>query len=155
MINMNLKYGVYVLMFLSMMFFVQCSKNEDESNREEILSYIAAKNWQMEETETGLFYVVEKEGTGGYPTLLSTVKVHYRGYYLDDEEFDSSYRGGDPISFPLRNVIPGWQEGIPLFQKGGKGKLIVPSKLAYGSNPPAGIRKNAALVFEIVLIDFK
>ena len=134
---------------------IQCSKDYDKINKEDILLFLDEKGWEAEETESGLFYIIDKIGTGGHPNISSTTKVDYRGYYLDDEEFDSSYKRGKPSEFALTEVIEGWQEGIPLFMKGGIGKLIIPSSLGYGSNPQGGIRKNAVLVFEIKLIDFK
>jgi FKBP-type peptidyl-prolyl cis-trans isomerase FkpA len=92
------------------------------------------------------------QGTGGNPTINDEVTVFYKGYFLDDSVFDQT--SSDPISFPLGNVIKGWQEGIPLFKKGGKGKLFLPSVLAYGSNPPPGFPKNAVMIFDVELVDF-
>ena len=113
------------------------------------------KSWDAIETESGLYYVIDKEGIGGHPNQSSTVTVNYRGYYLDEEEFDSSYKRGQASTFSLGRVIQGWKEGIPLYMNGGTGKLIIPSKLGYGSNPPSGIRKDAVLVFDIHLIKFR
>jgi FKBP-type peptidyl-prolyl cis-trans isomerase FkpA len=76
--------------------------------------------------------------------------VDYTGYFMDGKVFDESVS-----TFSLRGVIAGWREGIPLFGKGGKGKLLIPSRLGYGSNPPPGIPKDAVLLFDIHLIDIK
>ncbi|HMS53079.1 MAG TPA: FKBP-type peptidyl-prolyl cis-trans isomerase, partial [Chitinophagales bacterium] len=74
----------------------------------------------------------EKEGTGPNPTLKDKVEVNYRGALLDGTEFDPSYGRGQSITFPLGSVVKGWQDGIPMFKAGGKGKLVIPSELAYG-----------------------
>jgi FKBP-type peptidyl-prolyl cis-trans isomerase FkpA len=103
-------------------------------------------------TASGLHYVIEEPGTGGHPTLDDEVTVNYKGYLLDGNVFDQT--SGTPITFGLRQVILGWQEGIPLFQKGGKGKLFIPSGLGYGANPPSGIPSRAVLAFDVDLVDF-
>jgi FKBP-type peptidyl-prolyl cis-trans isomerase FkpA/FKBP-type peptidyl-prolyl cis-trans isomerase FklB len=104
-------------------------------------------------TDSGLQYKVLTEGTGAQPTADDTVTVHYSGKLLDGTEFDSSYSRGEPISFPLGNVIPGWTEGLQLMKVGSKYELYIPSALAYG---PGGsqprIPPNAALVFEVELL---
>jgi FKBP-type peptidyl-prolyl cis-trans isomerase len=111
----------------------------------------------VETTASGLQYKVLKEGTGKSPKATDTVKVHYRGTLLDGKEFDSSYKRGEPIEFPLNRVIPGWTEGVQLAKEGGKIELYIPSKLAYGeSGTPGGpIGPNETLIFEIELIQVK
>jgi len=99
-----------------------------------------------------LQYVIETAGTEGNPSSTSNVQVNYRGYFLNGNEFDSS--NGTPISFNLGGVIQGWQEGIPLFQKGGKGVLLIPSHLAYGPNGTNGIPPNTPILFDVELLDF-
>jgi len=126
---------------------------------EGILSkYIADNNLKAEKTESGLYYIIDKPGKGGFPKPGQTVKVHYTGTLLDGSEFDSSVGRGTPFEFPLGQgrVIRGWDEGIPKFQKGGSGKLIIPSPLAYGAQAKGPkIPANSILVFEIELLDFK
>jgi FKBP-type peptidyl-prolyl cis-trans isomerase FkpA len=117
-----------------------------------IQKYVADNKLNAKSTASGLHYVIQTEGAGVNPALNSTVTVYYKGYYLDGKVFDESL--SKAASFPLRNLIPGWQEGLQLFKKGTKGILILPSSLGYGSNPPSGIRKNAVLVFEIELVNF-
>ncbi|HMT35931.1 MAG TPA: FKBP-type peptidyl-prolyl cis-trans isomerase, partial [Chitinophagaceae bacterium] len=82
------------------------------------------------------------------------VKVHYKGYKLNGEKFDSSYDRNEPIDFPLSGVIKGWTEGIPMLEEGGKGTLLIPSHLAYGQNGPPGskIGPNEVLLFDVELI---
>ncbi|XAH24847.1 FKBP-type peptidyl-prolyl cis-trans isomerase [Xylophilus sp. GW821-FHT01B05] len=95
-----------------------------------------------------------KVGTGAQPTASSTVKVHYRGTLVDGTEFDSSYKRGEPISFPLTGVIPCWTQGVQTMKVGGKAKLICPPATAYGSRGAGGvIPPNATLTFEIELLD--
>lgn len=130
-------------------------ENFDEQNEEEIQNYLASKGLTAQKTNSGLYYIIEKPGVGDNPNINSTVTVHYHGYYTDGEVFDSSVDRGKPSQFALKNVIDGWQEGIPIFKRGGTGTLIIPSRLAYGSNPPGSIRSNAVLVFDIELFDFK
>jgi FKBP-type peptidyl-prolyl cis-trans isomerase FkpA len=108
-------------------------------------------------TASGLQYKHLTEGKGKSPKATDTVKVHYRGTLLDGKEFDSSYKRGEPIEFPLNRVIPGWTEGVQLMKEGGKIQLFIPSKLAYGeSGTPGGpIGPNEALIFDIELIQVK
>jgi len=119
-----------------------------------IQDYIAANNIKAEKTPSGIYYVIEKTGNGKHATAADKVKVHYKGTMLDGTKFDSSYDRGEPAEFPLGQVIKGWTEGIPVFEEGGKGKLIIPSSLAYGANAPQGspIKPNSVLIFDIELI---
>lgn len=92
-------------------------------------------------------------GTGAECPANATVKVHYRGTLMNGTEFDSSYKRGQPIEFPLRNLIQGWQKGIPGMKVGGKRKLTIPYTMGYGvhGSPPA-IPPKADLIFEIELL---
>jgi FKBP-type peptidyl-prolyl cis-trans isomerase FkpA len=116
-----------------------------------------AKNKDVTVTASGLQYTHLTEGEGEHPTAASTVTVHYRGTLIDGTEFDSSYKRGEPISFPLGGVIKGWTEGLQLMKAGGKTKFFIPQDLAYGANPnPNGpIPPYAALIFEVELISFQ
>ena len=121
-----------------------------------IQQYLAENNLTAESTPSGLHYIIEEEGVGNaYPVLTDQVKVLYKGYLLNGNVFDQT-SGNTTISFELSGVIKGWQEGIRLFKKGGKGKLFVPSALAYAASPPSGsgIPANGVLVFDIHLVDF-
>ncbi|NQW28254.1 MAG: FKBP-type peptidyl-prolyl cis-trans isomerase [Flammeovirgaceae bacterium] len=109
----------------------------------------------VEITETGLQYRILQEGTGRFPTAESTVTVHYSGKLTDGTEFDSSYKRGEPISFPLRGVIPGWTEGLQLINEGGKIELTIPYELAYGENGSGPIPPRSVLIFEVELISFE
>ena len=104
-------------------------------------------------TASGLQYKITKEGTGKSPAATDTVLVHYEGKLLDGSVFDSSIKRGEPISFPLNRVIPGWTEGLQLIKEGGKATLYIPSKLAYGPRGAGGaIGPDETLIFEVELI---
>ena len=104
-------------------------------------------------TPSGLIYRELKAGTGASPKDTDTVKVHYRGTLVDGTEFDSSYRRNQPAQFPLKGVIPCWTEGLQKMKAGGKSMLVCPAELAYGDKGRAMIPGNAALTFEIELIE--
>lgn len=108
-------------------------------------------------TDSGLQYNHESEGEGESPTAEDTVTVHYKGTLINGTEFDSSYKRGEPISFPLNGVIPGWTEGLQLMKVGGKTTFYIPQELAYGArpNPNGPIPPYAALIFDVELIDIK
>ncbi len=123
----------------------------DEEKIEAFVKEKGLKN--VQKTESGIRYIIEKEGTGANPTIDDKVKVHYKGTLLDGSEFDSSYARNQPAEFPLKGVVKGWQEGIPLIKTGGKGKLIIPSGLAYGSRGRPSIPANSVLIFDVELLD--
>ena len=108
-------------------------------------------------TESGLYYRIDVNGVGETPQKGATVSVHYKGELLDGTVFDSSYKRNSPIEFSLGvgQVIPGWDEGIALLNKGAKATLIIPSDLAYGAAGAGGvIPPNATLKFTVELVDF-
>ena len=114
------------------------------------------KNPGVHVTESGLQYVVEKEGEGKQPTATSEVTVHYTGKLLDGTVFDSSINRGEPATFPLNRVIPGWTEGLQLMKEGGKYTFFIPSDLAYGPNGiPNVIPPHSTLIFDVELISVK
>jgi FKBP-type peptidyl-prolyl cis-trans isomerase len=107
-------------------------------------------------TASGLQYQVIKEGDGTHPSAESTVKVHYHGTTIEGIVFDSSVERGEPIEFPLNQVIPGWTEGVQLMSKGAKYKFFIPQELAYGSSSPTPvITPYSCLVFEVELLSFE
>ncbi|MGA1227645.1 MAG: FKBP-type peptidyl-prolyl cis-trans isomerase [Tamlana sp.] len=105
-------------------------------------------------TDSGLQYIVLKEGSGVKPTLESRVKVHYHGTLIDGTVFDSSVDRGNPTEFGVTQVIKGWTEGLQLMAVGSKYKFFIPSDLAYGANPRPGgvIKPNATLIFDVELL---
>ena len=108
-------------------------------------------------TKSGLVFESVKDGTGASPKASDTVKVHYKGTFPDTgKEFDSSYKRGEPIEFPLQGVIPCWTEGVQLMKVGGKAKLTCPPGIAYGARSAGGvIPPMATLNFEVELLGIK
>src|SRR5882724_11048454 len=107
-------------------------------------------------TASGLQYKVEKEGSGTPPKETDTVEVNYRGTLIDGTEFDSSYKRGEPATFPVDRVIKGWTEALQLMKPGAKYQLVIPSDLAYGPGGTGGdIGPNATLIFEVELMSAK
>ena len=133
--------------------FLGCQKDQLAKDDDIIQDYIQQKNLTMVKHSSGLYYTINKEGTGANPTLSNTVTVHYKGFLTDGSQFDGTTSA--PATFPLGNLIAGWQIGIPLIKKGGDIKLLIPSSLAYGTRGSGPIPGNTVLVFDIQLVDFK
>ncbi|MGB1297666.1 MAG: FKBP-type peptidyl-prolyl cis-trans isomerase [Psychrobium sp.] len=111
-----------------------------------------AKKEGVKSTESGLHYEVVNQGEGEKPTAADSVTVHYTGTLTDGTKFDSSHDRGEPTSFPLGGVIPGWTEGLQLMSPGAVYKFAIPSAMAYGPRANAGIPANSILLFEVELI---
>lgn len=126
-----------------------------EANRKAGEAFLAANKTKDGVTTLpdGLQYKVLTEGTGPKPTASDTVTVNYRGTLIDGKEFDSSYKRGQPASFPVGGVIRGWTEALQLMPVGSKWELYIPPNLAYGDNPPdPSIGPGDTLVFEVELL---
>jgi FKBP-type peptidyl-prolyl cis-trans isomerase FklB len=107
-------------------------------------------------TASGLQYKVLKDGTGAPPKETDTVVTNYKGTLLDGTEFDSSYKRGEPATFPVNRVIKGWTEALQLMKPGSKYQLFIPSALAYGERAVGkDIGPNSTLIFEVELISIK
>lgn len=106
-------------------------------------------------SKSGLQYKVVKEGSGEAPKPTDEVTVNYRGTLLNGQEFDSSYKRGEPTTFPLNRVIPGWTEGVGLMKPGAKYMFYIPPDLAYGVRPKPGIPPGSLLIFEVELLSVK
>jgi FKBP-type peptidyl-prolyl cis-trans isomerase FkpA len=118
-----------------------------------ICSIVAPASAAPQKLPSGVTVETLKEGKGDSPKASDTVKVHYRGTLENGTEFDSSYKRGEPISFPLSRVIPCWTEGVQKIKVGGKAKLTCPAQTAYGSRGvPGTIPPNATLNFEVELL---
>ena len=129
-----------------------------EVYRKEGLAFLEANKTKegVKTTESGLQYVVLKEGKGKKPKTTDRVKVHYHGTTVDGTVFDSSVDRGTPSEFGVTQVIKGWTEGLQLMTVGSKYKFFIPQELAYGANPRPGIIKPyMALIFEVELLDIK
>lgn len=107
-------------------------------------------------TSSGLQYKMLREGSGKSPKATDVVVVNYRGTLINGKEFDSSYKSGQPIEFPLNRVIPGWTEGLQLMKEGAKYEFFIPPNLAYGSRGAGGaIGPDETLIFEVELLKVK
>lgn len=114
-----------------------------------------AKEDGVMKTDSGLLYKVIEQGDGKKPAETDTVKVNYEGKLVDGTVFDSSYDRGEPISFPLNQVIPGWTEGVQLMPVGSKYEFYIPSDLAYGPGGTGPIPPHSALEFTVELLDIE
>lgn len=150
---------VFGFMLLIFAIAVSGCTDKAELQKEQITQYLADKGLtgKGQFTDSGLYYIIDVAGTGTKPDISSTVEVKYTGTLLDGTQFDSSVgaNSSNSATFALLQVIKGWQEGIPYYKEGGKGKLIIPSALGYGSQKQTKIPKNSVLVFDIELIDVK
>lgn len=113
------------------------------------------KNASIKTTASGLQYEIVTQGTGAKPAAADTVTVNYQGTLINGNEFDNSYKRGQPISFPLNGVIKGWTEGLQLMPVGSKYKFYIPYQLGYGLNDMQAIPGGSVLVFEVELLDIK
>jgi len=133
-------------------------KAAGEKNKKEEEAFLA-ENKKKEGVKTlpsGLQYKVIKAGTGKKPSATDTVTAHYRGTLIDGTEFDSSYKRGKPVSFPVNGVIPGWREALQLMEEGAKWQLFIPSNLAYAERGAGRvIGPHATLIFEVELISIQ
>lgn len=137
---------------------VKAQREIAEKNEKAGAAFLAAnkKKSGVKELPSGLQYKILREGDGPMPKATDTVEVNYRGTLINGEEFDSSYRRGQPTSFTVNGVIPGWTEALQLMKKGAKWQLFIPSKLAYGPRGAGGaIGPNETLIFEVELLDIK
>ena len=133
----------------------EMAKAAGEKNRQEGESFLLenAKKEGVVTLPSGLQYKVIEEGTGKSPEPGDQVTVHYRGTLIDGTEFDSSYERGEPVTFPVGGVIPGWTEALQLMKEGAKWNLFIPPSLAYGEQGAGQvIGPNATLLFEVELI---
>jgi FKBP-type peptidyl-prolyl cis-trans isomerase len=129
------------------------------ANLAEGKAYLAANARKdgVKTTDSGLQYKVIEKGEGETPAATDEVTVHYEGTLIDGTVFDSSYKRGEPVTFPLNGVIPGWTEGVQLMKPGAKYEFAIPSDLAYGLTPRPGspIGPNETLLFTVELIEVK
>jgi FKBP-type peptidyl-prolyl cis-trans isomerase len=131
---------------------------ESGVNKEKANKFLANNKAKpgVKTTASGLQYEVLKEGTGKNPKAEETVKVHYHGTLMDGKVFDSSVQRGEPVEFPLGNVIKGWTEGVQLMKVGSKYRFWIPSDLGYGDRgAPPQIGPGELLIFEVELLEVK
>ncbi|WP_201587201.1 FKBP-type peptidyl-prolyl cis-trans isomerase [Psychrobacter jeotgali] len=137
--------------------FVADMQSAAEENKAEGEAFLAenAKKEGVKVTDSGLQYKVLTPGTGKSPKATDVVVVNYEGKLIDGTIFDSSYERGEPIEFPLNQVIAGWTEGLQLMQEGAKYELYIPSDIAYGEVGVEGIEPNSTLIFTVELLEVK
>ncbi|HTP04077.1 MAG TPA: FKBP-type peptidyl-prolyl cis-trans isomerase [Nitrospirota bacterium] len=129
-----------------------------EKNKQEGEAFLATnkKKQGVITMPSGLQYKILTDGKGKFPKATDTVTVNYKGTLIDGTEFDSSYKRGQPATFAVNGVIPGWTEALQLMREGSKWQLFVPSNLAYGERGAGGpIGPNAVLIFEVELLSIK
>lgn len=127
-----------------------------DAEKPKLDAYLAENKITTTPTASGLIFIETQKGKGkDHPKASDVVTVHYTGTLLDGTKFDSSLDRGEPTTFPLNQVIPGWTEAIQLMTKGSKAKLIIPSALGYGPRGGGPIPPFSTLVFDVELIDFK
>lgn len=136
----------------------ELAKTLTERNKKEGEVFLAANKGKdgVKTTASGLQYKIIKDGNGQMPKATDTVTVNYRGTLVDGTEFDSSYKRGEPATFPLNGVIPGWTEALQMMKVGSKWQLFLPPAIAYGERGQGRvIGPNAALIFEVELLSVK
>lgn len=135
-------------------FFTELESKAGEMNRKAGEEFLAnnAKQEGIKVTDSGLQYQVVKEGTGKKPGPNDVVTVHYTGRLIDGTVFDSSVERGEPATFAVGQVIPGWVEGLQLMSEGAAWRLFIPSELAYGAHGTGPIQPHSTLIFDVQLI---
>lgn len=135
-------------------YFTNLQAKAGEMNAKAGKEYLAnnAKEEGVKVTESGLQYLVVKEGNGKKPGLNDVVTVHYTGRLIDGTVFDSSVERGEPATFAVGQVIPGWVEGLQLMSEGSAYRLFIPSELAYGEHGTGPIQPNSTLIFDVQLL---
>ncbi|MEO9571299.1 MAG: FKBP-type peptidyl-prolyl cis-trans isomerase [Polaribacter sp.] len=144
----------YLTLFLSVILFASCTKEEEVSctpqTEEDIIEYINSNELTTTKTDSGLYYIVDNEGTGKIATENSIVDLKYKAYFLDGTDNSES----ESTTLNLSSLIPGLSEGIQLFKEGGKGTLIIPHELGFGEagNSSGSIPCGTVLIFEIEIL---
>lgn len=135
-------------------YFTNLQAKAGEMNDKAGKEYLAnnAKEEGVKVTESGLQYLVVKEGNGKKPGPNDVVTVHYTGRLIDGTVFDSSVERGEPATFAVGQVIPGWVEGLQLMSEGSAYRLFIPSELAYGEHGTGPIQPNSTLIFDVQLL---
>lgn len=135
-------------------YFTNLQAKAGEMNAKAGKEYLAnnAKEEGVKVTESGLQYLVVKEGNGKKPGPNDVVTVHYTGRLIDGTVFDSSVERDEPATFAVGQVIPGWVEGLQLMSEGSAYRLFIPSELAYGEHGTGPIQPNSTLIFDVQLL---
>ncbi|MDD5276575.1 MAG: FKBP-type peptidyl-prolyl cis-trans isomerase [Methylovulum sp.] len=148
--------SIVTALLLGITMFSMANATTPEENKAAGIAFLAdnTKKANIVTTASGLQYEVLTPGTGTKsPSATDNVTVHYKGTTISGEEFDSSYSRGEPATFPLNGVIPGWTEGVQLMKEGAKYRFYIPSELAYGERGAGRtIGPNSTLIFDVELI---
>ena len=145
-----------LMLFLLFAVIAGACKKDDENDQIAIddaiiKKYLSDNDIDASEHESGMYYVIEKEGSGGHPNLSHTVVVDYKGYLTDGTVFDES---ANAVEMPLAGLITGFQIGVNLLKPGGSGTFFIPSTLGYGNKQVGDIPPNSVLIFEVVLVEY-
>lgn len=126
----------------------------EQKEENKIIEFAADKNMEAERTRSGIYIVNHSEGSGDSIKWGDPITVHYRGYFMDGKEFDSSIKRGKPISFRVGSMVPGWNEALPFLMEGSKATFIIPSHMGYGKRGfPGFVGPDEILVFDIEILD--
>lgn len=149
---MKLKYHISLVILTIGLALSGCRKSDNQADIDDqlIRDYLEQNGLEATRTSSGLYYLITEQGTGPFPNINNRVRVVYKGYLLDGTVFDETDPAG--IEFDMRGIIQGWQEGLTYFREGGRGKLFIPSRLAYGPNQVGSIPANSVLIFDIFLL---
>ena len=148
---MTTKLKILTLVLVLTVLGYSCTKTQLDKDRDVIEKYIADNNLDaLEISNSGLYYIIEKQGGSQHPTAYSLITVNYKGYLTDGTVFGHD----DTVKLSLPNTIMGWQMGVPLIGEGGRIKLLIPSQYGYGAAAQDNIPKNSVLLFDIDLILF-
>ncbi len=148
-IIIEMKSLIYSLFLCLALVSVSCT-SDDDNNFLSLAEYIELNNLNPDATISGLHYIINDPGTAPNPSINSTVTIDYDGYFLGGSSFDTQ----NNLTFPLRNFILGWQEGLQLIGPGGSITLLIPANLAYGRSGQGPIPPNTDIGFDIELISF-
>lgn len=146
-----------ILLALPILLSLACKKNETDQSKidmEKIEKYLQDNSLNAEAHPSGIYYIIDIEGTGDHPNSNSIVEVSYKGTLLDNGIVFDQTSPGETTVFSLTSLIEGWQIAVPLLKRGGKGTFFIPSELGYGPSFQGGIPPNSVLIFEIALVDF-
>jgi FKBP-type peptidyl-prolyl cis-trans isomerase FkpA len=147
--------SIFTALLIGFTMFSIANATTPEENKKVGVEFLAknAKKDKVITTASGLQYQILVEGKGISPKATDKVTVHYKGTLIDGTEFDSSYKHGASVTFPLANVIKGWTEGVQLMKEGAKYRFFIPSDLAYGEQGAGrAVGPNETLIFEVELI---
>jgi FKBP-type peptidyl-prolyl cis-trans isomerase FkpA len=147
---MNIRNLILINLILMTLFSCETQSEKDE---EIILNYLNEHNLDATKHESGLYYIINEEGTGSNPQLSNKIEIKYKGYLIDGTIFDQTT--DTTAQFYLNQLIEGWQIGIQMLKKGGKQTLFIPSELGYGEESISIIPANSVLIFDIELINFE